>query len=315
MSRSMQLLDPEIEGLLEELSRESGSTLFRVARPKELKGLAPAQEEPLAAGSRRAPAEAKLLDCYREEVAYLLRCRYYESYLAQDHLTAIRPFLAPREGGAAGAAGSESSAVQLHREVAGVSANFEGSTAADLVVQAAMVAVSSPEDRLAIAAAALRLVPSDTARMYLGYEYLAQGWIGAALDCFTRVSEGALDARLAASSRVAAGVAEMARGDFRAALEQFGLAASAECGPASAELNGLAAALQLGDEGSARALVQQLDAGGASRAALVEAWSQSLKVSRAAGRWSPTAGAKRVLQGLHLSPSSQAGVIFDAFSE
>ena len=314
MSRSMQLLDPEIEGLLEELSRESGSTLFRVARPRELKSLPQAQAEELSAGCRRPSAEEKLLDCYREEVAYLLRCRYYESYLAQDHLDALRPLVVPRErwGGLADGA---TAARRLHHEVASVSANFEGSAAADLVVQAAMVAVSSPEDRLAIAAAALRLVPSDTARMYLGYEYLAQGWIGAALDCFTRVSEGALDARLVASSRVAAGVAEMARGDFRAALEQFGLAASAECGPASAELNGLAAALQLGDEGSARALVQQLDAGGASRAALVEAWSQSLRVSRAAGRWSPTAGAKRVLQGLHLSPSSHAGVIFDAFSE
>lgn len=318
MSDLIQRLDPEVEGLLRELSESPESTLLRVARPSQPCRSVAALAAERRRASGRMTAEAKLLDCYRDEVAYLLRCRYYESYLAQVGLSALQPVLdahttGRRERGApvVGAVAEQ----RLHRELAVVTENFNGSEVAEQVVEAGRLALSTPDDRLAIAAAAFRLVPTDSARMYLGYEYLAQGWIRAAVECFVRVSEGALDADVIASGRVAAGVAEMARGDHSAALGLFELAAASQTGLASAELNGLAAALQLGDTSAAHSLLSRVEEREASCAGLVPAWAKALKVSRAAGTWAPTADAKRAIRALRFPSSSTTGVILEVFAE
>lgn len=318
MSESMHILDPEVEGLLRELSGGPDSTLLRVAREREPHEPFPGRSERARREARGRTAEAKLLDCYREEVAYLLRCHYYEGYLAQDCLAALEPLILAREAQSSTRRApvmGRALKTKLRHEVEALSSAFGGSDRADLVIEAGLAALGAARDRLAIATAAFRLVPSDAARMYLGYEYLTQGWTDAAVECFLRVADGASDSGVRASGRVAAGVAEMARGQYGAALAMFERAASTETGLASVELNGLSAALQLGDVTSIRSLLPRVEERRAATAGLVEAWASSLTASRAAGQWSPTAEAKLAIRELGLPSSSTTGVLLEVFAD
>lgn len=171
MSDSSYLLDPEVEAILQEVAKAPDSVLLRVDRPKELKVLLGGGDTIVRSKTGLSSAERQLLEVHRDEAAYLLRLAYYELARRGANARGKGLVLYPVDDSVPLVSDAQLHS-RLHRERSLAPSETEVRTTIDSGMEVLSVPCSSLID---LAALSLRLVPSDSARSYVGSEYMIAG--------------------------------------------------------------------------------------------------------------------------------------------
>lgn len=180
MTDPVQVLSPELEELLVELSADPNSTLLRVERPREFRDLSLRRADVSARRPDWTHAERKLLESYREEVAFLLRYQYYAQFVNDARYAPLRELWTQDRY-----RGLPADEDRLRDRLATTARSLQSECPADhlnaLVSECVGLSQDPTTAPIRLAAASLRLVPHSSARLYMAYEYMRIGWHQAAL--------------------------------------------------------------------------------------------------------------------------------------
>jgi len=279
------LLDPEIEELLRQIARDPRSTLLRVTRPQIAKGLF---ERSPAVGARAAgltAAERQLLCVHREETALMLRQLFYHRFLRDERMRRMTWMHG------AGELGTES---DLSRRLS-ASTEADGSDGTDswsahVVADALAVPPDAAASPSQIALAALRLVPSDNARNFLGYQLVRTGNLRSALRVFEGVARTSRRRRSVVSALSWSGIALGLLGEPRQALGMYATkVARPEEWPNKA-MSRLTFSVQVGDVHEAVRAAAEVDEFWSAGNAHISAWIQD-RIQLRGVTWSPSKAA------------------------
>jgi tetratricopeptide (TPR) repeat protein len=226
------LFDPAVEELLREIAADPDSCLLRVPRPAVVQSLAHRQEIVRPTATGLTSAERELLRVHRAEVAKLLReacvLRLASHPCARFELTL---FLTGRIRTHVAREGDWRASARFYRTHSGGDVGVELLDACIEPEGLAAVSVSQ------LAAASMRLCPSDAARIYPSIELILQGNETAALHLLMEAVLQGLSARYAAHAWAQIGLAFSNLSEHRRSIEAYGTALKFDSELASALLS------------------------------------------------------------------------------
>lgn len=166
-------LDLEVETLFLEILHDPRARLFRAQRaPEARRWILPTEPVGIHAPSL-TKAERKLLGSYREEVAYLLRCAYYEEFFATSP---IRTRYARAPGDPCGqVSAKETIRARLTRAVHDARIAFPLDLSTQELRSAELALAEAGSDPVQLIHAAARLVPHHANTSYLAGEAIVAG--------------------------------------------------------------------------------------------------------------------------------------------
>jgi len=300
------LLDPEIEDLLRRIARDPRSTLLRVTRPQLAKGLF---ERSPAVGAQAAgltTAERQLLCVHREETALLLRQLFYHRFLRDERMRRMTCMYAA--GGKKIELGSEQDLGGRLAVQADPTTSDLGDAGASHVLADALAlppdAVASPSQ---IALAALRLVPSDNARNYLGYQLVRSGNLRSALRIFEDVAARSPRLSSVVSALSWSGFAYSQMNEPRLCQEMFAKAVRQGDGWPNDAMSWLTISVQLGDLQQAERAAAWVDRVCNPDDQVVRWWVEA-RIRERGVAWSPSKAAQGSISALRdrVGETSQA---------
>ena len=305
------LLDPEIEELLRRIARDPRSTLLRVTRPQIAKGLF---ERSPAVGARAAgltAAERQLLCVHREETALMLRQLFYHRFLRDERMRRITCMYTA--AGKKIELGSEQDLGARLAAQADPTTSDLGDAGASHVLADALAlppdAVASPSQ---IALAALRLVPSDNARNYLGYQLVRTGNLRSALRIFEDVAARSPRVSSVVSALSWSGVAFVLMEQPRRALDVYSKAAQKAGGWPNDALCWLMFSIQVGDIIQAERAAAHVDSMPTLNVHLVWPWVEN-QLQLRGKTWSPSTEALELLSSLNDRIGDTSRSVLDVF--
>jgi tetratricopeptide (TPR) repeat protein len=311
MTDQVQILDPEIEELLRDIAQDPDSTLLSVERPAEFRSLSLKRGEVSSRSLDWTSPERKLLDSYREQVAFLLRYQYYVGYKNEERFAALRPV---RTETAFRGIAQDSGQIRKEaaKEGACLEAEFSGDSAAALIQNCVGLVRDPAVSRMRLAAASLRLVPTDVGREYMGLEYMQDYQLISAREVFRQIiATSANPARKKwAYHHLGICLARACR------YQEAAIAQQKACGLAEPDIEFLVAllrtAVQMGDNTEIAAAALRIEAWGMSPA-MAEGFRDTIRSSRNRGVWAPSPESAAAIQATKDRIDTMSEVVLDAF--
>jgi hypothetical protein len=298
-------LEPEIEGLIQEIGRDPRSSFFQVERPKSPRGLLQAWDRysPVSAGW--TAAERHLMTAHREDLAFCLRTRVLMESLRLRPLSVFVDHRRSVDDVSSMPSDAEwrqsaSRAVRLAR--------LDDAPEADLVVRLLAERELTVEELYDVALITVRLTPNDTAWLRIGLALNLRGDPHSAIQLLTARE------RLAGSELMRSymwdniGVAYSMLGDHAAAREAYKKACS--LGPlrvsplASLLYQSLLSGDPIASERACNRIDEEVEPG---HPALLH-FLDGLRRARTAGLWNPSSEAQQLTNRLESShgPTTQS---------
>ncbi len=249
------ILDPELELLLRELAADPRSSLLRVPRSGRIRQLFPA--EPLASHTGFSKLERHLLQAYRSELALLLR-QACQIRLFEKEACAARTSRRV----------SPESFVDVPEESMWRRRAADRSTSPDAGLwepDASSLLSRCASDGLEqttsveLAAASLRLEPTDSARVYAGLGLANQGRMQDSERILRDVMSSRPTYRIASFASMDLGYARSLQGELPAACDAYREASDRWPEHMMASASWLVLAIQVGDRVQARIAASRVD--------------------------------------------------------
>lgn len=282
MSEADLVLTPEAEELLRELAADSESTLLRVRRGREVDELSSLRAEVSARAAGLSSAERALLEGYRDEVALLMRCQFYEAYRELESQRALRSL---RQGAARckDALGGHGVHERLEARAGELEREFRQAPLTQVLSACLETTRGRGASLTQLAAASLRLAPSEAGRGYVGMAHLVAGHRQSALRVFQELAATSATQRGRAHAHSYLGETREWQGHLDLALEQYREAW--RLGEFSESLlSAFVAAAQLGDVASLRELGAVLRARFGTSSEEVRCWVRFVQGKRLLAR-------------------------------
>jgi hypothetical protein len=313
MTDSGHLLDPEVEGLLQELARDPASTLLRVKRPESIRDLADCGAKVGATQPGLSTLERHLVERYREEVAFLLLRMYWEMFL-RDGLFELRRVTAPLRDGSYACKPPARLLRRLQRQRQEIRDYCAALPLAEQVAEATSLFDGETIRPIQLPAASIRLVPGDYARILIGDEHLHSGFPQSAEHIYRRVAAEPRSARGRAWTASRRACVELARRRPDRAQPLFAEAFAASNDLRAELLGWFATSLQAGALAAAREAGGLVEARIDHDAAFVQDWITARREERFLGLWAPTAESEGVRAKLEGSMGAWSDEFFRIFS-
>ncbi len=308
MTDQVQILDPEIEELLRDIAQDPDSTLLSVERPAEFRSLSLKRGEVSSRSLDWTSPERKLLDSYREQVAFLLRYQCYVGYKNEERFAALRPF---RTETAFRGIAQDSGQIRKEaaKEGACLEAEFSGDSAAALIQNCVGLVRDPAVSRMRLAAASLRLVPTDVGRQYMGLEYAVAGQMRSARAAFdSLIQDSCAPTRMGSTlCHLGTVLAKMGRlEDARRAYSAAGAAGATGPPKIDSHIFLLQLSARMGDRPGLLSVAADIEAWDIGPA-LAGAWRDILSAQAAGGNAEASATARTLVAACQdqLGPSSK----------
>ncbi|MCB9916295.1 MAG: hypothetical protein H6828_14295 [Planctomycetes bacterium] len=314
MSDTLELLSPEVEALLRELAQDPESTLLRVDRPRELRDLSMRRAEVSARSAGWTNAERKLLECHREEVAFLLRYLYYVRFVSSERQIALRELRLRQNF-----RGLRPDEDLLRSRIARHAAQLRREHAADpttaLVEESLDLSRDPAVAPMQLAAVSLRLVPSESARLYMGYEYSAAGHARSALRVAQAVIERGERSSVQAHALGLIGRIYTKLGCTPLSLAAYKSAHHLDPTLPTTALEALGQSVQVGDQAGASRIARGLDLRFLEHYAGMERWATLLRLARKRGEWAPSSDSRSAVRDVLRTCGPSVAVVLEVFCE
>ena len=282
--------DPEVVALLQEVARDSGSSLLRLPKGPLSRWVARPEEVVSPRGSHLSKVERHLVEAYREEAAWVL----------------LRACIAELKHLALVFSRAKTEQEELRKKAGSMNENPHG-----LSAELDMIAKGQELSAGQLAVASMRLSPTDLGRNVLSICLQRNGQNASSIHLLNRLLASTHSLAQKAQAHENLAQAWVADGDYARALECNVLASRLDETKARFVAWCLTNALQDGNERSARRSALELE--DHPCACELEAVAMALKSGRAVGFWKPTAKSRPLAMRLRGEVSSFVEGVLDAF--
>lgn len=286
--------DPEVVELLDGIARDPRASLLRMPRERLLRWVGRPDETISPHGSYLTKAERHLVTAYREQAAWVL-LQACVLKLKEDPL--VFSTLNPEP---------ESVRVSARRVAGRLEGDEDPCRVLAAVADAADVVCS------ALAAASLRLAPTELGRNCLALAHQREGHLRSSMRVLTAFVAGPCSTTQLAQAWENLGRAHALEGDFAIAYECDCKASNADAQKVRFLVCCFTSAIQGGNQPRAMEAVGRIMAHPAVGDLPVTV--QALREGRARGEWSPTPASASVMAGLRGHVPDKLQGICDAFS-
>lgn len=306
-------LDPELEAILREVAADPDSPLLRVTRPQRIRGLFERGGKVSERSALLGKAERHLVQVYRDEVAWLLRQAALVKLLEgpRGRLYASRycrgggeyPLLKPREF-----------RDRAQETAAARSVLDDGSSLLELINLCADDPLGEEPTAADLAAASLRLQPTDEARVLAGIDFAHRDSPWTALRVMGDVLASDPLPGVAASVWSCIGFVYSRWHEYGRSRRAYAKHCSLDPEGIPAWMFRLCMSLQTGDTSEALQSAQSINDLAPRGRLHVDRFVRSLAKRRRSGEWTPTTDALRLVPIIRDRIGDAAGRIADVFA-